>query len=132
MHVDLSVEALKALADRASGQNPYGGAVHDEMLTVINALVDHMEQEQRKQDALVMVEQLQHQVSTLKESLAEAHRQLAMERVANPSTSKTVAINAIENIIQNNTRVIADAVLNAVRPEVQAYIERLMSERAPR
>jgi hypothetical protein len=75
------------------------------------------------------VQQLEMQVAALKEALASTQNELAMEHVANPSTSKTVAINALESILQNNVRLIANQVLQEVRPEAQAYIERRLSER---
>lgn len=93
---------------------------------------DVLQAEAAYERAQVMVDQLKAQVEFLKAALAEANNQIAIERAANPSTAKSVAISALESILQHNKRLIADEVLKEVRPEAQAYIERCLAEREPR
>jgi hypothetical protein len=93
---------------------------------LIEALVDARHELRGSRD---LIKQLESQIESLKTALANTQNELAMERVANPSTTKTVAINALESLLQHNERLIADEVLKAVRPEAQAYIERCLAER---
>lgn len=125
MTLDMSHEALRSLVDRA---NSYDRSFpcFDELLSVVEHLVAHVDREREKDKALLEVEQLRAQVSSLKDAIAESNRQLAMERAANPSTAKNVAINALETILQSNKSLIAREVLKEVRPQIQRYIDSLI------